>query len=114
MKTSNPSATLILVGAPPSATQDAQAYQNVFTYVYRDGSSIGDCDLMMHRLAIREHFIFIDWEDLNLSYYYKDLCYPGNVHCMTEPPVRMMGQYLARNCNYGTSRAKVLYADGNV
>ena len=111
MKTSNPSATLILVGAPPSSTQDSSAYDKVFTAKYNNGVSIGEADLMMHRLAVREHFIFMDWEDLNLSYYYKDFCYPGNVHCMTEAPVRMMGQYLARQCNYANSLAKVLKAD---
>ena len=111
MKTSNPSATLIMVGAPPSSTQDASAYDNVFTALYNNGVSIGEADLMLHRLAVREHFIFIDWEDLNLSYYYKDFCYPGNVHCQTDAPVRAMGMYLARQCNYTTSLAKVLKAD---
>ena len=111
MKESNPSATLIMVGAPPSATTDAMAYDNVFTAAYNNGVSIGEADLMMHRLAVREHFIFIDWEDLNLSYYYKDFCYPGNVHCQTDAPVRAMGLYLARQCNYTTSQVKVAKAD---
>ena len=111
VKSSNPTATVIIVGAPPSATDNAHAYQNVFTATYNNGVSIGQADLMMHRLALREHFIFIDWEDLNLSYYYKDLCYPGNVHPQDSAPLRAMGLYLARQCNYTTSRLKVLEAD---
>ena len=111
MKESNPSATLIMVGAPPSATTDAMAYDKVFTAKYNNGVSIGEADLMLHRLAVREHFIFIDWEDLNLSYYYKDFCYPGNVHCQTDAPVRAMGLYLARQCNYTTSQVKAARAE---
>jgi hypothetical protein len=118
MKTSNPNATLILVGAPPSDQREGWSYQDVFTVKYyggedsqEDGYSIADCDLMLHRLAVREHFIFVDWEDLNISYYYPDFCDDGNVHPNNDATLRMMGMHLARNLNNGTSLARVLKAD---
>ena len=111
MKTNAPNATLILVGAPPSAQTEEYRGANVFTAKYNNGVSIGEANLMMHRLAVQEHFIFIDWEDLNLSYYYYTLCDDGNVHPRDDATCRMMGMYLARQCNYTTSIVKVMKAD---
>lgn len=111
MKTSNPNCTLILVGAPPSDLREGFCYEDVFTAIYNNGVSIGEADLMLHRLAVREHFIFIDWEDLNLSYYYKDLTCGTNVHPEHDATCRAMGLYLARNCDYSHSLARVLKAD---
>lgn len=112
MKTSNPNATLILLGAPPSSHTPGYCYNDVFTGVYQNGSSIADSDIMMHRLAVREHFIFVDWEDLNLSYYYPDLTYQqSNLHPMSDSTCRAMGLYAARCLSYSSSLAKVLKAD---
>ena len=111
MKTSNANATLILVGAPPSSPAAGHTGSTVFSGNWAKGYSIADADLMLHRLAVREHFIFIDWEDLNLSYYYRDFCYGTNLHPETDATCRAMGLYLARCCNYTTSLARVLKAD---
>lgn len=111
VKTNNPNATVIIVGAPPSDQREGYSYSNVFTAIYGNGVSIGEADTMIHRLAVREHFIFIDWEDLNLSYYYPDLTYGSNVHPMEDATCRTMGLYLARQCNYTTSLVKVMRAD---
>ncbi|MBR3334315.1 MAG: hypothetical protein IKG23_08515 [Clostridia bacterium] len=111
MRQNSPAATLILVGAPPSAQSESMRGQYVFTAEYNNGSSIHDADIMMHRLAQREHFIFIDWEDLNLSYYYYEFCDNANVHPNTDAVPRLMGLYLARNLSYTNSLAKVLKAD---
>ncbi len=111
LKSNAPNATLILVGPPPSDPRDGYRGANVFTAKYLDGFSIGEVNEMLHRLAVQEHFIYIDWEDLMLSYYYYTLCDDGNVHPRDDATTRAMGLYLARNCNYGTSLAKVLKAD---
>lgn len=111
MKTQNPNATLILVGAPPSDQNYDPTQISVFDVVYNNGASIHEADLMMHRLAVREHFIFIDWEDLNLSYYYYSLCDDNNLHPRDDKTCRSMGLYLARQCNYTTSQVKVLGAE---
>ena len=114
MRQNSPAATLILVGAPPSSQSESMRGQYVFTAEYNNGSSIHDADIMMHRLAQREHFIFIDWEDLNLSYYYYEFCDNANVHPNTDAVPRLMGLYLARNLSYTNSLAKVLKADAGV
>lgn len=102
MKQSNPNCSLIIVGPPPSATAENARGEYVFTYVYGDGKSIADVDALMHQFAVLHHFIYIDWEDLNLSYYYYTLCWqdPPNVHPMKDATLRVMGQYLARCLNY--------------
>ena len=111
MRTNAPNTTLILVGPPPSAQGEEFRGQYVFTAKYKNGKSIGEVDEMLHRLAVQEHFIFIDWEDLNLSYWYYTLCDDGNVHPRDDATVRTMGMYLARQCNYTTSIVKAMKAD---
>ena len=107
IKQQNPNSTLILVGAPPSDQRDAYSGQYVFTAKYANGVSIGEADMMLSRIAARDHFIFIGWEDLNLSYYYRDLCYgDGNVHPTHDATCRAMGMYLARQCSYAVDLIK--------
>ena len=111
MKLSNPNCQLIMVGPPPSNYASGYSYDQVFTAIYGNGYSIHDADILMHRLAVKYHFIFIDWEDLNLSYYYPDLCYQNNVHPTEDATCRAMGLYLARCLNFASSQVKILMED---
>ena len=118
MRQNNPNATLILVGPPPSDYREGWYGNNVFTVKYfggqsvqSNGYSIGEADLMMHRLAVQEHFMYIDWEDWNVSYYYRTQCDGTNVHANNDATNRMMGQYLARCLSYSASQIKVLTAN---
>ena len=100
MHSDSPTATLILVSAPPSDPRTNYSYDKVFTGVYRNGSSIHDLDVLMHQMAAKYNFIYIDWERLNISYYYRDFCYSSNLHSETDNVPRAMGAYLARMCKY--------------
>lgn len=93
MKTSNGMCQLILVGIPPVSTSIYG--ESVFTGTYPNGSSISQCNALMHQLADKYHFTFVDWEDLNLSYYYQDYTDGSNVHANNENTYRVMGAYLA-------------------
>ena len=92
MKESNGGCQLILVGVPPTSTSiygDA-----VFTGKQPNGSSIAQCDELMHKLAKKYHFVFVDWEELNLAYHYHDYSDGMNVHANNEDTYRIMGAYL--------------------
>lgn len=92
MKQSNGCCQLILVGVPPTSTS---VYgETVFTGKQPDGSSIAECDELMHKLAKKYHFVFVDWEELNLAYHYHDYSDGMNVHANNEDTYRVMGAYL--------------------
>ena len=94
MKQNNGLTQLILCSVPPSSTTIKDT--NVFTGNYPNGSSIADLDELMHQLAEREHFIYTDWEDLNLSYYYQDYTPSNNnVHFNNEDAYRILGSHVA-------------------
>ena len=92
MKQSNGGCQLILVGVPPTSTT---VYgEAVFTGRQGNGSSIAECDELMHKLAKKYHFTFIDWEELNIAYHYHDYSDGMNVHANNENTYRIMGAYL--------------------
>lgn len=93
MRTNNGTCQLILVGPPPVSYTKYGA--TVFTANYANGFSISDVDKLMRRMAVMYHFIYIDWEQLNLSYYYQDYTDGDNVHANNETTYRIMGDYLA-------------------
>lgn len=92
LKSSNGLCKLILVGIPPVSTTIYG--ENVFTGLYPNGKSIHECNTLLHELAKKLKFTFIDWEDLNLSYYYHDFTDGLNVHAKNEATYRAMGGYL--------------------
>lgn len=93
IKTSNGMCQLILVGIPPVSTTISG--DSVFSGTYPNGYSISQCNTLMHELAEKYHFTFVDWEDLNLSYYYQNYTDGSNVHANNEDTYRVMGAYLA-------------------
>lgn len=97
-----PETRLILVSVPPCDTSISIG-GNPFTKSYTYGT-IQELDTVMHQLAETYHFKYIDWQNMNLSYYYQK--YTGgiyndtklnNVHANNEDTYRMMGEYLAEH-----------------
>lgn len=101
-----PHCRLILVGAPPVDT-DIVPGGNPFSKTYT-GSGVSQTsaqlDTLMHTLAEREKFVYIDWQEMKLSYYYQR--YTGatvegtkinNVHANNDNTYRQMGEYLAEH-----------------
>ena len=102
MESQNPNAQLILCSVPPSSTTIKGS--SVFTGNYPNGSSISDLDTLMHSLAAREHFTYIDWQNLNLSYRYQssNITYNNNnVHFNNEDSYRVLGAYAGARANAG-------------
>lgn len=93
VKSSNGMCQLILVGVPPVSTTIYG--DSVFTGVYPNGSTLEQCNEVMKQLADKYHFIYVDWKDLNLSYYYHNYTDDMNVHANNEDTYRVMGAYLA-------------------
>lgn len=93
MKNNNGMCQLILVGVPPVSTTIKG--EEVFTGLYGNGKSIKDCDSLMHELADKYHFIYVDWESLNISYYYQNYTDGKNVHANNENTYKVMGAYLS-------------------
>ena len=92
MKTSNSMCQLILVSVPPVSTT---IYGDiVFTGAYPNGSSLNELNTLMDTLAEKYHFTFLKWNDLNLSYYFRDYSDGLNVHANNENTYRIMGAYL--------------------
>ncbi len=92
MRSSNGQCQLILVGVPPVSSTIYG--EGVFSTAYPNGSSIGELDAVMHALEEKYHFSYIDWQGLNLSYYFHDYSDGMNVHANNEDTYRVMGGYL--------------------
>lgn len=98
MKENNPMAQLILVGVPPVSTTISG--DEVFTGNYPNGKSLNDCNTVMAALAEKYHFVYIPWNDLNISYYFRSFTDGQNVHANNEDTYRIMGAYLGgRACS---------------
>ena len=91
IETSNGLCTLVLVSVPP-----VRGTADVFSYAYGNGSTISDLDALMHELAELHHFVYLDWQSMELSYRYQDYTDGTNVHANNEDTYRVMGEYLAR------------------
>lgn len=98
MRTSNGMCQLILVGPPPVSYQ--YSGQTVFTALYGHGFSIHDVDVLMHQMAVKYRFVYIDWENMALSYYYQNYTDGDNVHANNPDTYRVMGEYLASCIRY--------------
>ena len=98
MHTSNGNCQLILVSVPPVSY--THAGDNVFTDLYANGFSIHDLDVLMRQMARKYHFIFLDWEQMALSYYYQNFTDGDNVHANNAVTYRVMGEYLGRCLRY--------------
>ena len=92
MRSSKGQCQLIVVGVPPVSSTIYG--EGVFSTAYPNGSSIGELDAVMHALEEKYHFSYIDWQGLNLSYYFHDYSDGMNVHANNEDTYRVMGGYL--------------------
>lgn len=95
IKSSNSSCRLILVSVPPVGYNAARTGSTVFTGLYSTNVSIADLDDLMHRLAQRYDFTYVDWQGMALSYDYQSYTDGDNVHANNEDTYRRMGAYLA-------------------
>ena len=101
IKSNNGQCKLILVSIPPYT-----GTENVFDLKHGNGKSTRDLDNLMHRLANLYHFIYIDWQQLALSYYYQNYTDGNNVHANNETTYRVMGEYLAMNIRSETKESE--------
>lgn len=87
---------LIFLGTPPYDA-DAVDADNVF-YFLENGNTINDMDNLMYALALKYHFIYVSWQDLEISYHYMDFCdyQPGDTgarHGKSAETYRALGEY---------------------
>jgi hypothetical protein len=88
---------IILLGTPPYNSDVAG--QNVFiTPQGTQGNSINDMDNLMYKLALKYHFIYVSWQDLEISYHYMDYCDyhegdTGAIHANSPDTYRALGEY---------------------
>ena len=84
----------VLIGAPPANATAGYYGQNVFTAIYSNGHSIAELDAEFRSHAASHHYIFVDYEDLNMSYCWQDLTDGSNVHLNNDQGYRVTGGYL--------------------
>ena len=112
VRTNNKLCSVILVSVPPVGISSAG--DGIFDAVYANGKSIKDLDYVMHELADRYHFTYIDWQDMYLSYHYQEYTYQSNnVHLATSAPYRTMSEYLSQKVRYSIGKTKeVVWENG--
>ena len=89
------SSQLILIGIPPTGENGSDWGTDVFNHEYARGT-IKETDELMHVLADKYHFVFVDWESLDISYKWKSYTDDNNVHLNNENTYRIVGDYLGR------------------
>lgn len=99
IKTNNGLCKLILFSVPPYNCSPELSGQNVFTGNWTKGYSINDLDNVMYALAKKYHFIYISWQDLEISYHYTDYAdwvsgQTGPRHAKSDRVYRAFGQYV--------------------
>lgn len=120
INTSNSSCRLILTSVPPHFVdytygspydKDGETISpygdTVFEYEYPSNThlrSIADLDVLMHQMAEKYHFVYIDYQQMSLSYHWRDFAggeYEGeryyNGHLNDQMYYRRLGQYLAEH-----------------
>lgn len=100
VRSSNGKCRLILLGVPPYSSDPAKSGTNVFTGNWDMGYSIGDTDRLLYKLSRIYHFIYVAWEDLDISYHYIDYMdyLPGSTsirHAKEDSVYRCFGEYAA-------------------
>ena len=90
---------IIILGTPPYNSDVAG--DNVFvTPQGTQQNSIDDMDNLMYALALKYHFIYVSWQDLEISYHYMDYCDyhsgdTGAIHANSPDTYRALGNYAA-------------------
>lgn len=99
IKTNNGLCKLIIMSVPPYASAPSLSGNNVFTGNWSAGYSINDLDNLMYQLAKKYHFIYVSWQDLEISYHYMDYAdfVTGNTgprHAKYDKVYRALGEYV--------------------
>lgn len=97
---SNGKCKLILLSVPPYSSDPAKSGQNTFTGNWPYGYSIDNLDTVMYQLAKKYHFIYVSWQDNQMSYHYTDYMdiLSGSTdvrHANDDTVYRAMGEYAA-------------------
>ena len=90
---------LILLGTPPYSAD--YAGPNIFITPQPGtgaSNSINDMDNLMYALALKYHFIYVSWQDLEISYHYMDFAdyHEGDTgarHASSVNTYRALGEY---------------------
>ena len=94
----NPLCTAVICS--PSPYMVPAAGYNAFTSPIQgpDGPvTVAELDTIMHQLAEREHCIYVDFQDMWLSYHWHDFTpTPSNVHLASDRGYRIVSEYLRR------------------
>lgn len=111
IRSNNALCNLVLVSVPPVGISSAGS--GVFDAVYANGHSIKELDDVMHKLADIYHFIYIDWQDMYLSYHYQEYTYQANnVHLASDAPYRTMAEYLSRKVKMNDYKSPIWWVNG--
>lgn len=103
IKTNNGLCRLILLSVPPYSSNSNTSGDKVFTSRWDDstdsGYSINDLDNVMYDLAMRLHFTYISWQDLEISYHFMDYATSDSnqtdiLYATDDIVYRIMGQYV--------------------
>lgn len=104
IKTNNGLCRLILLSVPPYSSNSNTSGDKVFSgrWEYWDndgGYGINDLDNLMYDLAMRLHFTYISWQDLEISYHFVDYAtsdsnQPDILYATDDIVYRIMGQYV--------------------
>lgn len=95
VRSTNALCNVVLVSVVPSSI--TAAGEGIFNARFGNGSTIAEFDAVMHQLAEKEHFIFVDWQDMYLSYHYQEYTFESNnIHFASREPYRTMSEYLGR------------------
>lgn len=90
---------LIILGTPPYSAD--YAGDDIFiTPQGTSGNSIDDMDNLMAALALKYHFIYVSWQDLEISYHYMDFAdyHTGDTgarHASSVNTYRALGEFAA-------------------
>ena len=94
---------LIIMGTPPYSAD--YAGDDIFiTPQGTSGNSINDMDDLMYAMAKKYHFIYVSWQDLEISYHYMDFAdyHTGDTgarHASSVDTYRALGEFAATQIN---------------
>ncbi len=110
----NDKCELILLSVPPYSADSPHTGPTVFTGNWARGYSIADLDELMYQMSKKYHFIYISWQDLNMSYHYMDFAdyqsgYTGLRHAASDDVYRTLGIYAGRQASAINSPIAIKY-----
>lgn len=84
----------VLVSIPPTMNYVNQSRENFYSYVWPNGNTIKELDTKMKELSKELHFIYVSWEDFNLTYKMPDFEVSDNIHLNNNKTYRLLGAFV--------------------